>query len=124
MVGASDFFQQQSESDHEPGRGIASYFSTHPLSAERIEALYDDVATVQQEVQTQLPALAGVEEELFGGRTIPEQFAVLEAGERSGGKLWAQLAKEAEGEAKEAMLACVKPEEDNADALRAILATL
>ncbi|NNL85993.1 MAG: hypothetical protein HKP27_10090, partial [Myxococcales bacterium] len=45
--------------------------------AERIEALYDDVATVQQEVQAQLPALAGVEEELFGGRTIPEQFAVL-----------------------------------------------
>jgi Zn-dependent protease with chaperone function len=39
VVGASDFFQRQSEYEVEPGRGIAGYFSTHPLSAERIEAL-------------------------------------------------------------------------------------
>ena len=55
---------------------------------------------------------------------VPEQFAVLEAGERSGGRVWAQLADEAEGDAREAMLACTKPEVENADALRAILATL
>jgi hypothetical protein len=66
--------------------------------AERIEALYDDAATVQQEIQAQMPTLAGVEEQLFGGRTVPEQFAVLEAGERSGGKVWAQLANDPPGD--------------------------
>lgn len=91
--------------------------------ATRIEALYPDAAALQQELIEAMPELAGVDEDLFGGRSVRHQFAVLAAGERSGGRVWAQLAEGAASDnARQAMRSCGPLEEANADVLDRLLA--
>jgi hypothetical protein len=90
--------------------------------ADRIEALYPDARLLQKDIMEELPQLASVEEDLFGGRSIRHQFAILAAGERSGAGVWERLAESATSErARETMKSCVALEHANADALEALL---
>jgi len=90
--------------------------------ADQIEGLYPNAQLLQKEIMEELPQLAAVEEDLFGGRSIRHQFAILAAGERSGAGVWKRLADAAKSEReRKAMLGCVSLEEANAAALDALL---
>ena len=90
--------------------------------ADQIEALYPNAQILQKEIMEELPQLANVDEDLFGGRSLRHQFAVLAVGERAGGRQWQRLAETAPTpQAREAMLACVSLEEDNAATLDDLL---
>ncbi len=91
--------------------------------ASRVEALYPNAGAIQKELAEAMPELARVADDLFGGRTVPHQMAILAAGERAGGELWQRLAQAETAErARAAMLACAPLEEANAVVLEAILA--
>ena len=90
--------------------------------ATRVEALYADAAAMQQAITAEMPELASVSDDLFGGRAVLHQMAVLAAGERSGGRVWKSLAQlQASPKAQEVMRSCHPLEDANAAVLEQIL---
>lgn len=90
--------------------------------ADQVEALYPNAQLLQKEIMEELPQLSAVDEDLFGGRSLRHQFAVLAAGERSGAGVWKRLAESAGSHhARDTMLGCVSLEETNAAVLDALL---
>ncbi len=90
--------------------------------ASKVEALYAGAAALQQAIADELPELAQVSDDLFGGRSVPHQMAVLAAGERSGGRVWETLARaQSAPTAQDAMRSCGPLEDANAAVLERIL---
>jgi len=91
--------------------------------ADRVEALYPDAATLQQQLRADHPEIDEVNESIFAGRALEEQFAIQAAGERAGAAAWRAFAAEAgDGAARETFLACAGLEEESAVYLESILA--
>jgi hypothetical protein len=91
--------------------------------ARRIEGLYPDAGTVQQEILDANPDLLDVNRTLFAGRPLREQFRLQADGERLGAATWRSFARNAaSGAARDALLACALLEEESASFLESILA--
>lgn len=109
------------ESDKEAILGCAT---REEEIADKIEALYPDALAIEQTITDALPELGQVADNLFGDRTVLHQMAVLSAGERSGGRVWADLAQAEQAEnSRDAMASCISLENANADVLDGILRT-
>lgn len=90
--------------------------------AEQAEALYPDAQARQTGIGAALPELAQVPDDLFGNRTPLHQMAVLAAGERAGGRVWAGLAAATSAsKAAGTMKAFTAWEDENAEVLESIL---
>jgi hypothetical protein len=91
--------------------------------AGRVEALYPDAAALQQRLRANHPENDEVNESIFAGRPLEDQFAIQAAGERAGAAAWRSFAAEAgDGAAREAFLACAGLEEESAAYLESVLA--
>ncbi|NNL68282.1 MAG: hypothetical protein HKP30_18680 [Myxococcales bacterium] len=90
--------------------------------AGRIEALHPDAAEIQAGIRADHPDLQDVNRSVFAGRPLAEQFAMQAQGERLGAATWRSFAREADPQAREALLACAKLEEESAAVLEALLA--
>lgn len=122
-VAAAKYREWAEDGDHRARRTeLLGCAAREEEIATKIEALYPKAQALQQEIAEAMPALAQVPEDLFGGRSVIHQMAVLAAGERSGGRLWADLAKaEKSADAREAMESCGPLEDANAEVLEGIL---
>jgi hypothetical protein len=91
--------------------------------ADRVAALYADAAALQQRLRADHPELDEVNEAIFAGRPLAEQFAIQAAGERAGAAAWrAFAAQTGDPEARATFLACAELEEQSATYLESILA--
>ncbi|HXK21915.1 MAG TPA: hypothetical protein VMS55_04465 [Myxococcota bacterium] len=89
--------------------------------ARRVESLHADAASRQQRIRTQVPELAEINESVFAGRPLDEQFAIQAQGERVGAGFWRSLAGPAASEhARRTYLECAGLEEQNATALESL----
>jgi NAD(P)-dependent dehydrogenase (short-subunit alcohol dehydrogenase family) len=90
--------------------------------AGRIEALYPDAASVQDDILSANPDLDEINRNLFAGRPLPQQFAIQAEGERLGAATWRAFAQRADmPNARDVFLACAELEEQSAVVLEAIL---
>ena len=90
--------------------------------AARVEALFPGAAAIQREILEKHPDLAEVNQSIFAGRPLPEQFRIQAQGERLGAATWRALARKEEGRvAREVYLACAELEQASALVLEAIL---
>ncbi len=91
--------------------------------ADRVAALYPDAATLQQSLRADHPELDEVNEAVFAGRPLAEQFAIQAAGERAGAAAWRSFAAQTDDDgARGTFLACAELEEQSATCLESILA--
>jgi len=88
--------------------------------ARRVESLHDDAASRQQRIRAQVPELAEINESVFAGRPLDEQFAIQAQGERVGAGFWRSLAGSASEPARGTYLHCAELEEQNATALESL----
>jgi hypothetical protein len=90
-----------------------------------VEAVYPDAAAVQHRLHAAHPELVSINDAIFAGRPLPEQFAIQAAGERLGAATWRALASAAVDAApRAAFLACAPLEEASARFLEALLANV
>jgi hypothetical protein len=90
--------------------------------ARRVESLHDDAASRQQRIRAQLPELAEINQSVFAGRPLEEQFAIQAQGERVGAGFWRSLAGPSASEhARRTYLQCAELEERNAELLESLL---
>jgi hypothetical protein len=83
--------------------------------ASRVEAVHPDAAAVQQRLRAAHPDLGTINDAIFAGWPLAEQFAIQASGERLGAATWRALAALRPDEAgREAFLACAPLEEASA----------
>jgi hypothetical protein len=85
--------------------------------AARVEALYADAAATQARMRHDNPDLERLNQALFAGRPIEEQYAIQAAAERVGAATWRAFAAAAAPPARETFLACADLEEESARVL-------
>lgn len=91
--------------------------------ARRVEALYPNAASVQQELLSANPDLEEINRSIFADRPLDQQFTIQVQGERLGAATWRALAQAAESEAvRETFLGCAPLEEESASYLESLLA--
>ena len=90
--------------------------------ADRVAALYPDATALQQHLRADHPELDEVNEAIFAGRPLAEQFAIQAAGERAGAAAWRAFAAQSDGDVRATFLACAELEEQSAAHLESILA--
>jgi len=91
--------------------------------ADRVAALYPDAAAVQETLRASNPELDEVNDALFAGRALAQQFAIQAAGERAGAAVWRAFAEHAgSADARRTLLACAELEEQSAVYLESLLA--
>jgi hypothetical protein len=90
--------------------------------ADRVAALYPGAAATQDALRADHPELEEVNDALFAGRPLAEQFAIQAAGERAGAAVWRSFAERADGDrARATFLACAELEEASAEYLESVL---
>jgi hypothetical protein len=92
--------------------------------AGRVEALYPDAAALQQRLRADHPEIDEVNESIFAGRPLEEQFAIQAAGERAGAAVWRTFAQAGDAAARGTVLACAELEERSAAYLESVLAAV
>ena len=90
--------------------------------AGRVEALYPDAAALQQRLRADHPEIDEVNESIFAGRPLAEQFAIQAQGERAGAAVWRTFAQAGDAAARGTFLACAELEEQSAAYLESVLA--
>ena len=90
--------------------------------ARRVEGLYPESAAQQRELIEDHPALLTINDTLFAGRPLTEQFAIQAQGERLGAATWRSFANHApDADTRAAFLACAELEEASARVLESYL---
>jgi hypothetical protein len=90
--------------------------------ARRVEGLYPDGAAQQRALIAEYPVLLTVNDTLFAGRPVAEQFAIQAQGERLGAATWRSFANHApDAETRATFLACAELEEASARVLESHL---
>jgi hypothetical protein len=90
--------------------------------ARRVESLHGDAGARQQRIRAQMPELAEINQSVFAGRPLEEQFAIQAQGERVGAGFWRSLATpSASAHARRTYLECAELEERNAELLESLL---
>lgn len=90
--------------------------------AERIESLYPNARSLQQDLLAANPDLLEINETLFAPLPREQQFRLQAQGERLGAATWRAFAEHAtDTRAKDAFLGCAPLEEQNAEALEKLL---
>ena len=89
--------------------------------AGRVEALYPDAAALQQRLRADHPEIDEVNESIFAGRPLEEQFAIQAQGERAGAAEWRTFAQAGDATARGTFLACAELEEQSAAYLESLL---
>jgi hypothetical protein len=90
--------------------------------ATRVETVHPDAARVQQGLRAAHPELVRINDAIFAGRPLAEQFAIQAAGERLGAATWRTLAAARPDEAgRSAYLACAPLEEASAVFLESLV---
>jgi hypothetical protein len=104
-------------------RGLLACAEREDAIADRVAALYPDAVAVQATLGADHPELAEMNDALFAGRPLAEQFAIQAAGERAGAGAWRLFASQAPSdEARRTFLACAGLEEKSAVYLESLLA--
>jgi len=85
--------------------------------ARRVEALYPDAAATERRMLHDNPDLERLNQALFAGRPVEEQYAIQAAAERVGAATWRAFAAPAAPPARETFLACAELEEESARVL-------
>jgi hypothetical protein len=89
--------------------------------ATRVEALFPRAAEIQREMLEKNPDFLEINQTVFAGRPLREQFGIQAQGERLGASTWRALARKEESRvAREVYLACAELEQASAVALEAI----
>jgi len=103
--------------------GLLACAEREDAIADRIGALYADAASVQEKMRADNPGLEEVNDALFAGRPLAEQFAIQAAGERAGAAVWRAFAEHAADDpARRTLLECAALEEESAIYLESLLA--
>jgi hypothetical protein len=90
--------------------------------AGRVEALFPDAGTIQQNLLAQNRGLEDMYRSLFVARPLRQQFTIQAQGERLGAATWRAFASEAPSPlARETFLACAELEEQSARVLEALV---
>jgi hypothetical protein len=82
--------------------------------AGRVEALFPNAAETQEKIRANVPELVELNDTLFTGRPIADQYAIQASGERVGASTWRSFAQGAEPTARETFLECAELEERSA----------
>jgi hypothetical protein len=90
--------------------------------AERVEALYPDVAALRSRIRSEGPDLEEITRSTFAGRPLAQQLAIQASGERLGAATWRAFAAEQGEPARSTFLGCAELEEASAAVLDEILA--
>lgn len=89
--------------------------------AARVEDLFPGAATIQQEMLAKNPDFLEINQKVFAGLPLLEQFRIQAQGERLGAATWRSLARKQESRvAREVYLACAELEQASALVLEAI----
>jgi hypothetical protein len=89
--------------------------------ARRIEALYPDAASIQNDILVKFPDLEEINRTLFAGRPLEQQFTIQAQGERLGAITWRSLAQSQDDpETRETFGGCAELEEESAAVLEAM----
>ncbi len=89
--------------------------------ARRVETVFADAALVQARLRAEHPDLATINDQIFAGRPLPQQFAIQAAGERLGAATWKAFARAQSDEVvRRAFLDCAPLEEASAAFLESL----
>jgi len=121
---AAERYRRWAKDAGAPARGgLLACAEREDAIADRVAALYPDAASVQQALRTDHPELDEINDSIFAGRPLAEQFAIQAAGERAGAAAWRAFAQHADRDAaRAAFLACAELEEESAAYLDSLLA--
>ena len=112
--------EQPTMSDHAP-QLLACARREEEIAA-RVEALFPGAQAIQQEMLAKNPDFLEINQAVFAGLPLPEQFRIQAQGERLGAATWRALARKEESRvAREVYLACAELEQASALVLEAIL---
>ena len=90
--------------------------------ARRVESLYPDASSIQQQLVANHPELEELNRSLFAGRPLHDQFRIQAGGERTGAATWRHFAERAQDEASRGQfLTCAMLEEESAACLESLL---
>jgi len=90
--------------------------------AARVESLFPGASAIQQEMLAKNPDFMEINQTVFAGLPLPEQFRIQAQGERLGAATWRALARKEESRvAREVYLACAELEQASAVVLEAML---
>jgi hypothetical protein len=90
--------------------------------ARRVESLYQDASAIQRDLVAKHPELDAVNQSLFAGRPLDDQFTIQARGERVGAATWRYFAGHAETDAaRDQFLTCADLEEESAACLESLL---
>ncbi|MDJ0789815.1 MAG: hypothetical protein QNK05_23710 [Myxococcota bacterium] len=84
--------------DPEVCAGLRACAEREDAIASRVEALHPDAERIQQAIFERLPELPELNESIFAGRPLQEQFTIQARGERAGASTWEAFAKAASDE--------------------------
>jgi hypothetical protein len=109
--------------DAEVRTGLLACAEREDEIASRVEAAVVDAAAVQQRLRADHPTLAAINDGIFAGRPLREQFAIQASGERLGAATWRGFAAaHPDAAIRAAFLACAPLEEASAAFLEGVLA--
>jgi hypothetical protein len=123
---AAERYRRWASAVDEPGirAGLRRCADREDEIAGRVEAVYPDAADVQRRLRLDHPNLTVINDEIFAGRPLAEQFAIQASGERLDASTWRALAAGAANEAeRSAFLACAPLEEASVTFLEMLLAS-
>ena len=108
--------------DAEDKAGLLACAAREEAIASRAESLDANAADIQAELMASNPDLAEINETIFAGRPLRDQFTIQARGERAGAGAWAAFAEAAsDPKTREAYLENVPLEEENAVFLESLL---
>ena len=121
---AAERYRRWAKDASGPARGdLLACAAREDAIADRVAALYPDAEALQQRLRADHPEIDEVNESIFAGRSLEQQFAIQAAGERAGAAAWRSFAAETgDAAARETFLACAGLEEDSAAYLESVLA--
>ena len=120
---AAERYRRWAKDSSGPARaGLLACAEREDAIADRVAALYPDAAAVEQALRADNPELEEVNDAIFAGRPLAQQFSIQAAGERAGAAAWRAFAERAGDEARRAFLACAELEEQSASYLESLLA--
>jgi hypothetical protein len=103
-------------------KGLLECADREETVAERIESLFPNAATIQNNLLAENPSLLELNRTLFEGRSLDVQFAMQAAGERAGAAAWqAYAAGTSDCDAQRIIASCSALEQANADFLQTLL---
>jgi hypothetical protein len=119
---AAERYRGWAARDDDPGRraGLLACAEREEEIAHRVEALYPEASSIQQDIVARNPDLLDVNRSLFAGLPLDQQFILQARGERLGAATWRAFAEAAAPDARRAFLDCALLEERNAAFLESV----